>query len=169
MTQHQTLRLVRAGTGIDDVELPGSEQDGLTGRLLKVIPIPETGMTMVIVAHLVAAPEGLPELSAPRPISPHDDEDGIRFDRAARRIWVDDQEVRLTFQEYQLLEYLTARPEKVISRPQLIGALWALETRATTRTVDVHIHRLRRKLGRYGRRLVTVWRVGYSYRPAEPE
>src|SRR5438128_2291412 len=91
--------------------------------------------------------------------------DGLRIDRDGRRVWVDSGEVPLTFQEYELLDFLTASPGKVFSRVHLMNALWSGPDYASRRTVDVHIHRLRRKLGAYGRCLVTVRRFGYGYRP----
>ncbi|WP_433468939.1 winged helix-turn-helix domain-containing protein [Spirillospora sp. CA-128828] len=71
----------------------------------------------------------------------------------------------LTFREFELLDYLTARPGKVFSRGHLMNAVWGHPAEeAGVRTVDVHIHRLRRKLGRHQKRLVTVRQVGYVYR-----
>jgi len=77
---------------------------------------------------------------------------------------VDDREVGLTYQEFELLVHFTTHPWKVFSRAQLMQELWPTVD-ATTRTVDVHVHRLRRKLGRVGDQLATVRRVGYVYRP----
>jgi hypothetical protein len=89
---------------------------------------------------------------------------GLWVDRPSRRVRVDGREVGLTFQEFELLGHLTAHPWTVFSRTQLMQALWPAVD-ATTRTVDVHVHRLRRKLGRWGYQLVTVRRVGYVHRP----
>jgi DNA-binding response OmpR family regulator len=77
---------------------------------------------------------------------------------------VDGREVSLTFQEFELLAHLTAHPWTAFSRAQLMRALWPTAD-AATRTVDIHVHRLRRKLGRVGSELATVRRVGYVYRP----
>jgi hypothetical protein len=89
---------------------------------------------------------------------------GLWVDRPSRHVWVDGREVGLTFQEFELLGHLTTHPWTVFSRTQLMQALWPAVD-PTTRTVDVHVHRLRRKLGRWGHQLVTVRRVGYVYRP----
>jgi DNA-binding response OmpR family regulator len=90
--------------------------------------------------------------------------DGLRVDRPSRRVLVDDREVHLTFQEFELLAHFTAHPWTVFTRAELMRALWPT-TDSATRTVDIHVHRLRRKLGRLSARLTTVRRVGYVYRP----
>ena len=80
---------------------------------------------------------------------------------------MDGAEVALTFQEFELLAFLTAHPETVFSRADLVPRVWQREFAADSRTVDVHVSRLRHKLGpAYGRCLVTEYRVGYQFRPA---
>lgn len=155
--------------GVGPPRLPG---DLPPGGLLEVIPLPGTGQVVVITAQLLpAADVGTPTLvpreagSSPWGPKPADRErDDLVVDRDARRVWVDGEEVALTFQEFELLEYLTARPGKVFSRIHLMNAVWEGASVVVPRTVDVHVHRLRRKLGRHGARLVTVRRVGYCYR-----
>ncbi|TQM00270.1 transcriptional regulator [Actinoallomurus bryophytorum] len=90
--------------------------------------------------------------------------DGLRVDLPSRRVLVNGSEVHLTFQEFELLAHLTAHPWTVFTRAELMRALWPTMD-STTRTVDIHVHRLRRKLGRLSTRLTTVRRVGYVYRP----
>ena len=130
------------------------------GKVIEVIPVPDTGQYMMIVAHLVSAAEAGAAVA-----ETVDDPGGLSVDRDARRVWVDGEEVALTYQEYELLDYLTKKPGTVFSRVHLMNVLWPGSTRATPRTVDVHVHRLRRKLGGHGAHLVTVRRVGYGYRP----
>jgi hypothetical protein len=133
------------------------------GRLLQIIPLPDTGKAMMIVAHVV--PASVAEAAGQAVATPPDQRAGyLRLDRESRRVWVDGREVRLTFQEFELLGHLTDHPWTVFSRNELMNALWP-EGDATVRTVDVHVHRLRRKLGSQSDRLATVRRVGYVYRP----
>ena len=72
----------------------------------------------------------------------------------------------LTFQEFELLAFLAAHPATVFSRADLVRAVWQRDFAADSRTVDVHVSRLRHKLGPTGRKcLVTEYRVGYQFRP----
>jgi DNA-binding response OmpR family regulator len=92
---------------------------------------------------------------------------GLLLDHEQRRVWADGREISLTFQEFELLAYLSAHPSTVFSRADLVQQVWQRDFAADSRTVDVHISRLRHKLGaEYGKCLVTEYRVGYQYRPA---
>jgi DNA-binding response OmpR family regulator len=85
-------------------------------------------------------------------------------------VLVSGQDLHLLFQEFELLEFLTEHPHRALTREEILAGAWGGRQRDTpTRTVDVHIHRLRRKLGPdHARSLVTVRRVGYLYRPPVP-
>ena len=69
----------------------------------------------------------------------------------------------LTFKEFELLEYLAARPGKVCSRRDLLSEVWGYDFFGGTRTVDVHIRRLRGKLGPAAHAIETVRNVGYRF------
>ena len=74
--------------------------------------------------------------------------------------------VELTFREFELLGFLASNPRKVFSRVELLWRVWGWGPENGARTVDVHIHRLRCKLGpRHGACLVTVRQVGYKFAP----
>jgi Transcriptional regulatory protein, C terminal len=91
---------------------------------------------------------------------------GLVIDFGQRRVLLDGREIELVFQEFELLEFLAAHPYRAFTREQLLGSAWASQQQGTSRTVDVHIHRLRRKLGpAWAHHLVTVRRVGYMFRP----
>jgi DNA-binding response OmpR family regulator len=92
---------------------------------------------------------------------------GLLLDHDQRRVWVDGAEIALTFQEFELLAFLSAHPSTVFTRSDLVTRVWQRDFAADSRTVDVHVSRLRHKLGpAYGRYLVTEYRVGYQFRPA---
>jgi hypothetical protein len=94
---------------------------------------------------------------------------GLTIDDAQRRLWLDGVQVPLAFQEFELLAFLVAHPAMVFSRAELAAQVWHREFDHDSRTVDVHVSRLRAKLGPvYGRFLVTEYRVGYQYRPPWP-
>ena len=77
----------------------------------------------------------------------------------------DGSETSLTARELRLLLLFAARPGEVISRDELLNMCWGIEYLGTTRTLDVHVARLRKKLGPAGAAIETVHAVGYRYRP----
>ncbi len=150
---------------------------GRDGTLLAVVPIPGTGTSIAIVGYAIAgspAPETPRPPAAPRTRRPRGS--GLRLDHGQRRAWTDGHEIELTFREFELLAFLSAHPATVFTRADLIERVWrraiAPDDQAIardSRTVDVHVSRVRHKLGpRYGQCLVTEYRVGYQFRPLGP-
>ncbi|MEU3945088.1 winged helix-turn-helix domain-containing protein [Streptomyces sp. NPDC029526] len=93
-------------------------------------------------------------------------DDLIRIDAARRTASVDGRELDLTYLEFELLAHLVGHPHRVHTREQLVGTVWGYGHVGDGRTVDVHIARLRRKLGAEHRGAIrTVRRVGYQYVP----
>ncbi|MFC1432480.1 winged helix-turn-helix domain-containing protein [Streptacidiphilus sp. N1-3] len=91
---------------------------------------------------------------------------GIQLDLERRTARIDGELVELTYLEFELLAHLTANPHRVHTRDHLVTAVWGYGHIGDGRTVDVHVARLRRKLGaRYRAGIVTVRRVGYKYVP----
>jgi len=92
--------------------------------------------------------------------------DGIVLDTDRRTAVVDGRPVDLTYLEFELLAHLTEHPHRVHTRDHLVAAVWGYGHVGDGRTVDVHVARLRRKLGAAHREsIVTVRRVGYKYVP----
>jgi two-component system alkaline phosphatase synthesis response regulator PhoP len=73
------------------------------------------------------------------------------------------KEIALTAKEFQLLHYLASRPSRVATREILLEEIWNMDTDVETRTVDVHMRRLRKKLGASAGHLKTVRGVGYKF------
>jgi two-component system phosphate regulon response regulator PhoB len=88
----------------------------------------------------------------------------ITVDVDAMRVAVDGEEVQLTPTEYRLLIALLERRGRVQSRQQLLEAAWDIHVRIETRTVDMHVQRLRAKLGAAGDLIETVRGFGYRFR-----
>ena len=86
----------------------------------------------------------------------------VRFDPDRHQVFVRERELRLTPTEYRLLEFLLERPGRVFSREQLLDKVWGLGYFGETRTVDVHVRRLRAKLGKDAGLIRTVTGVGYA-------
>ncbi|MGW1893941.1 winged helix-turn-helix domain-containing protein [Streptomyces sp. NPDC002004] len=119
--------------------------------------------------HIVLAPTPMGDSKAPPlpgPTSAHTPEDPIHVDPDSRLVEVDGRRLELPRLEFDLLAYLHHRPLRVHSRQQLMDAVWPA-SEAGDRTVDVHISRLRRRLGHPHRQaLATVIGVGYKYIPS---
>jgi hypothetical protein len=144
--------------------LTGPDGPGSPGTLLAVVPIPGTGSSLAIVGYTV------PESVSPgRAQAPPWGDGGLVVDHARRCVWLGGQEIQLTYQEFELLAFLSANPAQVFSRADLLERVWGQQenSRHQTRTVDVHVSRLRRKLGPiFGQCLTTEHRVGYRFDPA---
>ena len=157
-------------TGPEETADPG-------GTLLAVVPIPGTDTSLAIVGYTIpTAPPSSTSAAASAgiTIAPSRTDGGLVVDHARRCARLDGKEVKLTYQEFELLAFLSARPDQVISRADLLTQVWGqlpqsgtrAGIRARTRTVDVHVSRLRRKLGPvYGLCLATEHRVGYRFDP----
>ena len=90
---------------------------------------------------------------------------GVVVDISRKRLLLDNEVVGLTYKEFELLQYLVLREGRTIERAELITALWnAHDTEVPNeRTIDVHVRRLRSKLGRYEEIVRTVRGAGYRY------
>jgi two-component system, OmpR family, phosphate regulon response regulator PhoB len=91
----------------------------------------------------------------------------IAVDRSAHRVAVAGKEIDLTATEYKLLLTLVERRGRVQTRPQLLETVWEAQPDIQTRTVDMHVQRLRAKLGEAGDLIETVRGFGYRFRGAE--
>jgi DNA-binding response OmpR family regulator len=76
---------------------------------------------------------------------------------------VDGQPVRLTRREFELLRYLVENRNRVLSRDRLLERVWGYDQSIETRSVDVHVGRLRSKLGTAGAQIETVVGLGYRF------
>jgi two-component system phosphate regulon response regulator PhoB len=91
----------------------------------------------------------------------------IVIDRSAHRVSVGGKEIELTATEYKLLLTLIERQGRVQTRPQLLETVWEAQPDIQTRTVDMHVQRLRSKLGSAGHMIETVRGFGYRFRSPE--
>jgi DNA-binding response OmpR family regulator len=92
--------------------------------------------------------------------------DGLTVDLIDRTVTVDGHEVDLRPKEFDLLVKLASNPGRVFTREQLLRHVWGYESVGASSTVDVHVLRLRRKLGGSGHRarwIHTVWGSGYRF------
>jgi two-component system, OmpR family, phosphate regulon response regulator PhoB len=91
----------------------------------------------------------------------------ITIDRSAHRASIHGRELTLTATEYKLLLTLVERRGRVQTRPELLETVWEAQPDIQTRTVDMHVQRLRTKLGEAGRLIETVRGFGYRFKSNE--
>ncbi|GAA2179218.1 response regulator transcription factor [Leucobacter tardus] len=88
---------------------------------------------------------------------------GVTIDEANFTARVQRRTLDLTYKEFELLHYLAANPGRVFTREQLLSEVWGTDYFGGTRTVDVHVRRLRAKLGDHEALISTVRGVGYGF------
>ncbi len=88
----------------------------------------------------------------------------LMMNPARHEVSLDQQEVPLTTKEFGLLEHLLRHPGRVLTREVLLNAVWGHDYYGTTRTVDVHIRRLKQKLPLLEEAIVSVKSLGYKLR-----
>lgn len=92
---------------------------------------------------------------------------GITIDQTAYHASLDGQPLDLTYTEFELLKYFVQHPGRVFTRETLLSDVWGYDYYGGTRTVDVHVRRLRAKLGVEHEHLIgTVRNVGYRFSPS---
>ncbi|MFA5887062.1 MAG: response regulator [Patescibacteria group bacterium] len=87
----------------------------------------------------------------------------LEIDTERHEVKVGNRIVELTAKEFALLLYLAENKDKVYSREKLLDTVWGVEVAIETRTVDVHVRRLREKLGKAGKYIQTLRGVGYKF------
>ena len=93
---------------------------------------------------------------------------GLKIDKTARRVWVNDEEKTLTTKEFDLLAFLASNPNHVYSKSELFGKIWEMEsTGGDIATVTVHIKKIREKIEYDTSKpqyIETIWGVGYRFK-----
>ena len=86
---------------------------------------------------------------------------GVRIDSASRSVFVDGTPCSLTYKEYELLTLLASNMDVALSRDTIMDKVWGYDYIGSSRTLDMHIKTLRKKLGSTGAMIKTVRNVGY--------
>jgi DNA-binding response OmpR family regulator len=94
---------------------------------------------------------------------------GVVIDESSYSAKVHGKPLDLTYKEFELLKFLAQHPGRVFSRDQLLSEVWGYDYFGGSRTVDVHIRRLRAKLGDLEGLISTIRNVGYRFNPSESD
>lgn len=149
---------------VDGTAHGGPEEHGPVPLVGYLMLIPEGTDPARLFAEDVTPPSIRPIAHLDPPPVREAGDDAVRIDAARRAAALDGRELDLTYLEFGLLSHLVLHPHRVHSRRQLMASVWGYDHFSDGRTVDVHVARLRRKLGDAHRhRIVTVRRVGYMY------
>ena len=92
---------------------------------------------------------------------------GIRIDKTARRVWVNDEEKQFTTKEYDLLTFLAEHPNHVFTKEELFREIWDMESIGDIATVTVHIKKILEKVEidtAKPQYIETIWGVGYRFK-----
>nr|WP_232842279.1 response regulator transcription factor [Terrimesophilobacter mesophilus] len=135
------LAAVNAEWGADDVVLSSAGPAEVDARIRLVLGRKEEG-------------EAASRISA----------SGIVIDEASYSAKVRGRALDLTYKEFELLRFLAMHPSRVFTREQLLSEVWGYDYFGGTRTVDVHVRRLRAKLGDQESVIGTVRNVGYLFK-----
>ena len=93
--------------------------------------------------------------------------DSLTIDVKGKRVLLNNKSVDLTRTEFEIMMLLASHPERIFSRDDIIHSVWRDDVVVSDRTVDVHIARIRKKLGDYGKVLVNRSGYGYRFEPDE--
>ena len=150
--------------------------DALRRTLAELAPGAETHATVALAPHgtggrdldvvrlALHEPGAVARAKAETQEEPND-RTGVAIDISRKRVIIDGDSAALTFKEFELLQYLVLREGRTIERSELVDSLWQAsdEDAPGERTIDVHVRRLRAKLGRYEDIVRTVRGVGYRF------
>ena len=92
---------------------------------------------------------------------------GIRIDKTARRVWVNEEEKQFTTKEFDLLTFLAENPNHVFTKDELFSKIWDMESIGDIATVTVHIKKIREKIELNTSKpqyIETIWGVGYRFK-----
>ncbi len=88
---------------------------------------------------------------------------GIRIDKAAHSVTVDDKPIDLSYKEFELLTYFIENKGIALSREKILNSVWNYDYFGDARTIDTHVKKLRSKMGEKGELIKTIWGMGYKF------
>jgi DNA-binding response OmpR family regulator len=92
---------------------------------------------------------------------------GIRVDKTAHQVMIDDKPVELSYKEFELLAYFVENQGIALSREKILNNVWNYDYFGDARTIDTHVKKLRSKMGAKGDLIKTIWGMGYKLEAEE--
>ena len=154
-------KVVEALKKLTNELVPGTE----TYAAVALAPSSSRGRQVDLVRLALQEPSAVAKYTPEDDFEPSDGDGGVVVDISRKRVLIDYQAAPLTFKEFELLQFLVVHKGETISREEIIKALWREDDLdiPNERTIDVHVRRLRSKLGRFEDIVRTVRGVGYRY------
>lgn len=88
---------------------------------------------------------------------------GIKIDKMAHSVLIDDKEIELSYKEFELLTYFVENKGIALSREKILNHVWNYDYFGDARTIDTHVKKLRSKMGEKGDLIKTIWGMGYKF------
>ena len=95
------------------------------------------------------------------------DAGGIKIDKTAHSVMIDDKPIDLSYKEFELLTYFVENQGIALSREKILNNVWNYDYFGDARTIDTHVKKLRSKLGDKGEYIKTIWGMGYKFEVEE--
>lgn len=140
--------------------------DAETYATVALAPVGAGGRDVDVVRLALHEPSAVARTQPEPALEPEVSQQGVVVDISRKHVVIDGDTAPLTFKEFELLQYLVLREGRTIERHELVGSLWqnaSGDDAPGERTIDVHVRRLRAKLGRYEDIVRTVRGVGYRF------
>jgi DNA-binding winged helix-turn-helix (wHTH) protein len=142
--------------------VPGAE----SYAAVALAPVGSGGRDVDVVRLALQDPAALAKHRQTDPVEAPEPKGGVVIDISRKRVQLDGETAPLTYKEFELLQFLVLREGRTIERAEIIATLWAdggEEDIPNERTIDVHVRRLRSKLGAYEDIVRTVRGAGYRF------
>jgi DNA-binding response OmpR family regulator len=155
-SRHSSVPILIVTARDSDIDIVVGLDAGANDYVVKPFSIPV--LLARVRAHLRASPSA--DADAVMVVG------SLRVDRAAHRVFLDEQELELRPKEFELLVLLVRDVGKVVTRDRLLSEVWDLHWESSTKTLDMHIHALRRKLhddAETSRWITTIRGIGYRF------
>jgi len=88
---------------------------------------------------------------------------GVKLDKSAHVVKIDDKDIELSFKEFELLAFFMENTGVALSREKILNSVWNFDYYGDARTIDTHVKKLRSKMGEKGALINTIWAMGYKF------